>query len=85
LEGDVNIEYASNVNKVIVTLAQVLSGVGALLILTENDVLGISDTVAAWIVFGSNVLTIASTALRANWLPVVTSGVGLEAPATPSP
>jgi hypothetical protein len=75
-----NIEFASNVNKVIVTVAQVLSGVGALLIVSENDVLGISDIGAAWVIFGANVLTIASTALRANWIPVITSGVGLETP-----
>jgi hypothetical protein len=73
-----NIEFASNVNRVIVTVAQILSGIGALLIVNESADLGISDQAAAWVIFGSNLLTLISTSLRANWIPVITSGVGLE-------
>jgi hypothetical protein len=71
-------KWPTMLNRVIVTAAQVLSGVGALIILQENDVLGIDDTIAAWIILTANVLTVISQSLRANWIPGVTTGVGVE-------
>ena len=70
--------FSGTAHKVIVTIAQVLSGVGALMIVSENDVLGISDQAAAWVIFAANVLTVVATSIRGNWIPGVTTGVGTE-------
>lgn len=71
-------KWPTELNRIIVTVSQILSGVGALLILQENDVLGISDTFAAGVILAANVLTVVSQSLRANWIPGVTTGVGTE-------
>lgn len=75
---DQTLVWPVTLNRIIVTVAQVLSGIGALIILQENEMLGISDVGAAWTIFIANVLTVVSTALRANWIPGLESGVGAE-------
>ena len=71
-------KWPSTLNRVVVTGAQVLSGIGALIILGENDALGISDVGAAWVIFIANILTVVSTSLRANWIPGIETGVAAE-------
>jgi hypothetical protein len=74
-----NIPLSSAVASWLVTAGQILSGVGALILATDQMPWGIDAyDVGLSLVFASNIATVIVVALRKNVVPGVTSGQGAQ-------
>lgn len=68
-------------SKFLITLAQIANGVGAFFLSADTAPFGIDPSdVGLTLVWCGTIATIIVTALRGNWIPGVTTGVGNEDP-----
>lgn len=75
------IPLSSQVAAWLVTLGQVCSGIGALILTADDVPFGLDPRdIGLSLVWVSNIATIVVVALRKNVVPGITSGVGTEGP-----
>lgn len=71
----------STFHKVAVTIASIATGIGAFLIGADPDSIPFDtnpEDVGLTLIWIGTIVNIVATVIRANWLPGVTTGVGLE-------
>jgi hypothetical protein len=66
-------------SKILITLAQVANGVGAFFLSADTAPFDLNpDDIGLTLVWVGTISTIVVTAIRGNWIPGITTGVGNE-------
>lgn len=72
-------DMTSQLSKFLITIAQIANGVGAFVLSADAVPFGLDAmSVGLAFVWTGTIATIVVTAIRGNWIPGVTTGVGNE-------